>query len=65
VQRMWTVAQEPNCRIVRTFDEVFLSQPDAKLAQDWSPSRNLDAAIDAVLRHLWPAMARGEQHLRP
>jgi hypothetical protein len=62
---MWTVAQEPNCRIVRTLDEVFLSQPDAKLAQDWDASRTLDAAIDALLRHLWPAMARTEQRLRP
>jgi hypothetical protein len=65
MQRMWTVAQEPNCRIVRTLDEVFLSQPDAKLAQDWDASRTLDAAIDALLRHLWPAMARTEQRLRP
>jgi hypothetical protein len=58
VPRMWTSAQEPNCRIVRALDEVFLSQPDAKLAADWNPARTLDGAIDALLRHVGPAMER-------
>jgi hypothetical protein len=58
IPRAWTITQEPNCCIVRALDEVFLSEPNARLVPDWNPPHALDAAIDAVLRHLGPAMAR-------